>query len=116
MFASRRPIVKKNEFVPMSAKIADINESDTDIHFIAFADMGLPANVVQITLTATRVSGTGRLQIYPSNGLINIQLSLNSTETETFHVDLNHIKYKQTVANDDFDLICLGYVTQRSRG
>lgn len=103
------------EFVPANEKIMDINEDDIAEHICTISDK-VPPNTVAIFIGAQRVSGTGVLKIFSDEGtsaqesvalsschLVGIKALRIRTPAGT------HIKYAQSVANDDFDLYMLGY-------
>jgi len=101
-------------FTPMSAKVADLQENDTAKHFLTLADMGLPSNVVAVLLISLRVSGTGFFLVYPNEGTqaIVLTISVNAGSVPAFvGVSNNRIQWSGGVANDDWDIYCMGYFT-----
>ena len=92
----------------LNEKIADITHADTNKHTITLAALGLPDNAIGLLLTANRVSGTGSLRVYPIEGTLGVALT---GEISNIVVINNRLQYDLTVANDDFDLYCIGYFT-----
>jgi len=101
-------------FYPYNGKIADINEADTADHTVDISAY-VPQNCVAVILKAYRVSGTGYLLVYPNEGTIGVWLDIGGTGAE--HVPIiaiknQRLKYKQSVAGDDFDLFMFGYFVE----
>jgi len=108
----RRGLVQS--FVSMNAKIADISEADTNKHLITLIAMGLPANAKVILLGAKRISGTGALDVFPDEGTEATRVGDSANmygKNFAIGVTDERLQYALTVANDDFDLYCLGYWT-----
>jgi len=94
-------------------KIADINESDVVVHYLSLTQLGMPDNVVALLLSATRLSGTGTLYVWPMDGVYQLEVSPAAHNPQVLCCIANkRLKYHQTVANDDFDLFCTGYFTE----
>lgn len=98
-------------FVPYNGKILDINESDTSDHT---ADVATPLSetrdILALIVKSPRISGTGHLEWYPNEGADTFQASSSyDCHTVALAAGLNRVKYKQSVANDDFDVYCMGY-------
>lgn len=107
-------IVKKNQLIPMWDKIADITEANTTLKYLNFVDMGLPANTIAIIMTCQRISGTGFLNVYCDGGTRELQMGIDKKLDQLIYTStLQALKYNLTVANDDFELYCQGYMTQR---
>lgn len=101
-------------FVPYNAKIADIREVDTGTYLFGLATpLSETRKIVAVMLMATRESGTGSLYADPNEGpflwaatlMWDLQQIIIKDGTQRF-------QYHQSVANDDFDLYCLGYVVE----
>lgn len=108
--------VFKNQFVPHNGKIADITHTDINHHTITMASMGLPPNVALIILQASRISGSGTLDIYPARGTTAYRFTGSILiEMASIAITDGLIEYNLNTANDDWDIYCLGYWTQRSR-
>lgn len=101
-------------FTGLNEKVADITHADTAKHTIDCVDLGLPANCVLLLLFARRIVGTGSLDAYPIEGTTGIRIG---TGANHYGVDMvvpivnGRLQYSLTVANDDFDLYCIGYLT-----
>ena len=98
--------------MPFNDQIADITHADTNKHEITLAAMGLPNNVVKLHLGVTRISGTGVMQFYPGEGTRGVSVATGIAGHVAVIIVNERLQYKLSVANDDFDLFCLGYETQ----
>ena len=101
--------------VPISAKIADISESDTLKHFLDLeAALGETRKIVKVQLRAQRVTGTGAFASYPNEGTYS--LTLGHTYAYAYYVTIKEgsqrLQYAQNVADDDWDIICLSYTVE----
>ena len=112
---------KGQTFVPYNGKIADITHADTNLHTLTLANAagtGAIASetrkIIGLLIDPYRISGTGVFHVFPNSGakdescssgqfMYGIIVIANNTQTLTYHL---------TVANDDFDLYCLGYVVE----
>lgn len=106
-------------FVPYSGKIADINESDTSTHTLDLETALIETRtIVGISIKAVRIAGTGSFYTYPNEGVLAIRpgyVDAGSWLTTIFIIikaDSQRLQYAQSVANDDWDLYCLGYVVK----
>ena len=100
-------------FTPHNGKVADITHADVAKHTITLATMGLPTNATALILTVSRVAGAGVLRFYPNEGGFYIRPSGVVGETIVVVGIINQrLQYSQSVANDDFDLYCFGYLTR----
>jgi len=105
----------KQMFVPYNGKIADIKEADTSKHTLNLATvLGETREIIMAELCAVRVSGTGELRAYPNEGTEYVNLSFGYGRTWTIIIKdgTQRVQYAQSVANDDFDLYCYGYVVE----
>ena len=109
--------VKSNEFVRCAQKIADITEADVNKHTITMDAMGLPMNTIKIQVSMIRIAGTGIMVFYPYNSALGIKPDNSSSVTtlrpREIGIEHGELVYNLTVANDDFDIYCTGYATQR---
>lgn len=97
------------QFIPSNGKIMDINEDDTDSHTCSISAY-IPPNCTAIILNAVRTSGTGHLTIWPNEGTYNVRMSSALHQTVIAIKNMGQrLKYKQTVANDVFELYFMGY-------
>ena len=106
-------------FVPFNDKIADITHADTNLHTLdletALQILGIPETrkIIMVILAPSRVSGSGEFYTYPNEGS-------KAMPFETFYGfgsvvvadNTQRLQYKLSVANDDWDLYCLGYVVE----
>jgi len=101
-------------FIPYNGKIADISEPDTEKHFLDLkAALGETRRIISVIVFATRISGTGEFIIYPNEGPYGVNVNTWSHTTEVIIKDgTQRLQYRQTVAGDDFDLCCLGYIIE----
>jgi len=109
------PIGKRLRFVPYNNKIADINESDTNKHFLDLeAALGETRKIVGLIIRADRVSGSGVFYIYPNEGTaMAVYLSSGlSSPICLIKEGSQRLQYRQSVANDDWDIYCFGYIVE----
>jgi len=103
-----------HRFIPYNAKIADISEPDTAKHTLDLeATLGETRKIIAVIVYAARVSGTGTLIVYPNEGTYGVSI-IWSTSLGTIVIKdgTQRLQYAQTVANDEFDLICVGYIVE----
>lgn len=106
---------KRHLFIPYNGKIADITHADTNHHFLTglAALLGETRKIIAIEVIAARAVGTGQLQVYPNEGSFAYVVQSGYTSGYIAIKDnSDQIEYKLTVANDDFDLNCFGYVVE----
>ena len=106
--------VRELVVVPYNGKIADITETDTAKHTLDLETaLSETRKIIMVILTWWRVSGTGELRIYPNEGTYNFAGSSQYLGVSCVIADgTQRLQYAQSVANDDFDLYCLGYVVE----
>ena len=99
-------------FVPYNGKIADINEDNTNYHYLALdTPLSEMRTILAIFLGCARISGTGVLTGYPNEGATSGVNALNDRMwVIVIASGTQRLMYRQSVANDDFDLYCFGYV------
>lgn len=115
-----RPV--KQFFVPYNGKIADITHADTNKHTLILANAagtgaiaGETRKIIAVYIGVTRMAGTGEVFVFPNEGATYLNLGYLVFYGRGFHVIANGTQrwqYKLSVANDDFDLYCLGYVVE----
>jgi len=95
-------------------KVADLQENDTTAH-IEDLSFILPEGTKAIIIRADRQSGTGYFYAYPVSGpTYTIQADDITAKAGCFlPIKNREIKWKNNVANDDWDLMLLGYFVQR---
>jgi len=101
-------------FVPFLDVIGNINEHDTDIHFMNLATaLNETRKIIMVLLRADRVSGTGDLETYPNEGAIGwLTVILWIVQNIVIKDGSQRLQYRQTVANDSLDVRCCGYVVE----
>lgn len=97
-------------FVPMSAKIADINETDTDYHTLDLQTaLSETRTIVSIVASASRIGGSGNIGFYANSGTTAVYWSAYLQPACVVSIADNELKYSLQTANDDFDVYCFGY-------
>jgi len=106
---------KMLKIIPYNGKIADIKETDTSKHTLNLATaLGETRKIIAVQVEASRITGTGYLFVYPNEGA----RVLGEVNRDFFAFwciikdGTQRLQYYQTVANDDFDLYCYGYVVE----
>jgi len=102
-------------WVPYNGKIADITESDTNKHTLTLSTpIGETRTIIAVLVNSARATGTGNLIVYPNEGTSTVTLQLGRTNLVLVVIAAgsNRLQYSQSVANDDFDLYCCGYVVR----
>lgn len=107
-------------FVPYNAKIADITHADTDPHLLTLANnagtgaiAGETRKIIAVILSVYRVAGAGNLGFHPNEGA----LTVTTTNSSASHIVVilaasQRLQYELSVAGNDFDLYCYGYVVE----
>jgi len=99
-------------FTPYNDKVADITHADTNKHTITLEALGLPSNAIVLLLTAKRITGTGSLRGYPNEGTNDLYLGIGTAQAGIVFAIINErLQYDLTVANDNWDLFCMGFWT-----
>ena len=107
--------------VPYNGKIADIKEADTNKYYLTLANAGGTGaiagetrKIIAVIIRWNRASGTGNLNFYPNEGTYVAGGSSSTTVTYVIIIadGTQRLQYSQSVANDDWDLYCLGYVVE----
>jgi hypothetical protein len=107
-------------FVPLNAKIADITHADTLKHTLTLANgagtgaiAGETRKIIAVHLSAWRMGGTGFFETYPNEGA-QFQTILWDTSWgyQAIANGTQRIQYNLSVANDDWDVYCFGYVVE----
>lgn len=106
--------------VPKNDKIADIKEADTNKYYLTLANAGGTGaiagetrKIIAVSVRVDRAAGTGMLNFFPKEGVNSSGQTLNFMYSPIIIADgTQRLQYSQTVANDDFDLYCLGYVVE----
>ena len=107
---------KGQTFVPYNAKIADITHADTNKHTLDLATaLSETRKIVAVNLSGTRIAGTGYFDVYPNEGTYYVELGAYNAYSRGYHAIANgtqRIQYRLSVANDDYDIYCFGYVVE----
>jgi len=101
-------------FVPYNGKIADITHADTNKYYLDLATaLSETRKIIALTIVSPRAAGVGRLNFYPNEGVQYFDFYDSfSTGTVIIANGTQRLQYSLGVANDDFDLYCLGYVVE----
>ena len=106
---------KKQFFIPYNDKIADITHADTLTHTLDLATaLSETRKIISVGVTSLRVTGTGAIRVWPNEGVYGSDLNLSRQyPTQIIIKDgTNRLKYNLSVADDDFELYCFGYVVE----
>jgi len=101
--------------VPYNGKIADITEADTNKHTLDLAAaLGETRKIIGVQITPELIAGTGEFYFYPNEGAKTCAASEYGLNPPMVIIKdgTNRLQYNLTVANDDFDLYCVGYVVE----
>ena len=112
---------KGQTFVPYNGKIADITHADTNQHTLALANTGGTGaiagetrKIIAAMFRGIRIAGSGVMYGYPNSDLVDfVAMSPSASCPIIIIADGSQtLTYSLTVANDDFDLYCMGYVVE----
>ena len=95
-------------------KIADLQENDTANHILDLS-LIIPPSTIAIIVQAERIGGTGYLYVFPVSGP-TLSLAIDSSFSKggtLIPVKNQEIKWRNTVANDDWDVYLFGYFVQK---
>lgn len=112
--------VGRHIFVPYNGKIADITEADTATHYLTLANSagtgaiaGETRKIIAILSRPIRVSGTGYIVFYPNEGATESRWGDAIYAVWCIIKDgTQRLQYNESVANDDWDVYCFGYVVE----
>lgn len=107
-------------FVPFNAKIGDITHADLNKHTLTLANpagtgalTGESRKVIAVFLNVDRMAGAGSFRTYPNEGATADLLAWSGPTSSTVIANgTQRLQYALTVAGDDFDLYCFGYVVE----
>ena len=107
-------------FVPYNGKIADITHADTGKHTLTLANAagtgaiaGERRKIIGAILLGNRQAGTGEFYIYPNEGSSYLHCTWALYGKLIIIADgTQRVQYSLTVAGDDFDFYCYGYVVE----
>lgn len=92
-------------------KIADLQENDTAIHVLDLSSI-VPPECMAILVRAQRMGGSGLFTIYPMSGS-TITITSDHISSALIPIKNQELTWKNTVANDDWDVILFGYFVQK---
>jgi len=95
------------------AKILDLQENDTVVHTEDLSAFVPPATKA-ILIGAARASGTGYFLAYPNSGstyAVNAD-TVNQKSAALIPIKNQELVWKNTVANDDWDVFLYAYFVQ----
>lgn len=94
-----------------SLKIADLQENDTVAHEEDISGF-VPIETQAIIISVKRISGTGNFMVYPSSHATD---TVQCISFAIFTVPIKDaiMKWKNTVANDDWDIFLHGYFLEK---
>lgn len=101
--------------VPYNGKIADITHADINRHTLDLeAALTETRKIISVIISANRIVGTGNFKCYPNEGASGTDTnSVVYPRATTIIADgTQRLEYSLTVANDDFDVYCLGYTVE----
>jgi hypothetical protein len=100
-------------FVPFNGKIADITHADTNKHTLDLAAaLGETRKIISIFFKGNRIAGTGYFNTFPNEGVTELVWATGGAGCIAYILKDNtqEMQYVLTVANDDWDIYCYGYV------
>ncbi|MBA7711641.1 hypothetical protein ES703_120607 [subsurface metagenome] len=92
-------------------KIADLQENDDTEHTLDISTF-VPPECMCIIIAPKRISGAGLFMVYPRSHA-TIVFNTNRDAFNLVTIKNQELKWKNSVANDDWDLHLLGYFVQR---
>lgn len=92
-------------------KILDLNENDTVSHTEDLSAI-LPPECLAIIAACHRITGTGSFVTYPRSHA-TVTAYIASYDSALIPITNRELKWKNTVANDDWDIFLLGYFVQK---
>ena len=95
-------------------KIADIQENDTTIHTIDISSI-VPLECMAILVRGVRMSGAGVLFGYAVSGPTTITIGGTDANMAPSILTIKdqEIRWRNTTANDDWDVYLFGYFVQK---
>ena len=108
---------KAHIFIPYNNKIADITHADTDRHTVDLAAaLSESRKIIALCIGNARVTGTGQMYYWPNEGAENIGNQASADFDRPLFIIIKdgtqRLQYSQSVANDDWDIQCYGYVVE----
>ena len=104
-----------HKFIPYNGKIADITHADTNQHTLDLAAALVETRkIIAVLCGADRMAGTGAMLIYPNEGATSStwMTSRMNPPLTVIKNGTQELQYSLTVANDDWDMYCFGYVVE----
>jgi len=97
-----------------SINIADLQENDIAAHILDVSSV-VPPGTIALLLLAQRVSGTGAFYAYPKSHATELFYisALQSGGPTLVPITGRELKWRNTIANDDWNLFLYGYFVQK---
>jgi len=94
-------------------KIADLKENDTIAHTLDLSSI-LPLETKALILHADLIAGAGNFLVFPLSHA-TYTVNLGGTQDFPFILPIKNqeLKWKNSVADDEWDIYLLGYFVQR---
>jgi len=110
----RKHRAKRQVWVPYNGKIADITHADTNKHTLDLETaLSETRKIVAVILRDQRIAGTGNLQWFSNEGTLQYNKAVTMYPHTLVIADgTQRGQYSLTVANDDWDVFCHGYVVE----
>jgi len=111
----RKHRAKRQIFVPYNDKIADITHADVNKHTLDLAAaLTETRKIIAVIVNMQRITGTGTFLIYPNEGATATSGYYGFQHQYTIVIldGTQRLQYALSVANDDWDLFCFGYVVE----
>lgn len=116
-------IIRHQIYVPYNAKIADITHADTNLHTLTLANAGGTGaiagerrKIISISLAGIQIAGAGALYVFPNEqaggGNYCYVPSWGNIPDVVLADGTQRLQYSLSVAGNDWDLYCIGYVVE----
>jgi len=92
-------------------KIADLQENDTAAHLLDLSSI-VSQECMALILVANRISGSGAWMVYPRSHATAHYMTPNN-EPVVITIKDQEVKWKNSAANDDWDVFLLGYFVEK---
>jgi len=114
--STKHPMVLGMNFYGYNGRIAtNLTEADTAKHYLDLSAY-VPKNCVAIIVYASRVSGTGGLNVYPHEGTFGLKIGSGEEFCHLIAIKNQRLQYSLTVANDVWNIFMFGYFVERVVG
>jgi len=112
----------RQTFVPYNGKIGDLTHADTNRHELTVANpagtgaiAGETRKIIMLILGAVRMAGAGSFSLYPNEGATGSPqwtTDVSNPHPIVIANDSQRVQYSLSVAGNDWDLYCMGYVVE----